>query len=457
MTPRVIGRSFPRMLLGWLAALLAVAAVLLVVLPVAGVASPRGPRLAGVAVAADRIDPAPSGGIAIRRVPDRSAGPRSAAENAAVATTIDELDTYWSQTLPQISGTAFVPLRGGVIAVDSSATAIPSGSAPCVASPESISGNAFYCPDNDGIVFDSSALVPVLLGHYGAAGLVAAFAHEFGHAIQARIGPTASDRAAHPDQYPSLLIEGQGDCYAGAFLAWVVAGHAVSIHLTEDAMLSAIGPLVDFRDPVTVPANDPTAHGWGLDRLDSILLGYRDGAAACHSLTPDSQHAIQGTVGVPSGADSSMTTPRYPTLAAALAAAAPSIAAVAGEPVTATATDADLAAAAPYGQFAAATALALAVGRQWAAGPGPAGSGSATGVAPETAPAPDNAQIAAKAACFAGAWAASVYGNAAAGTLGAWPGDADEGLDLVRSRPGATFADAAGYADGFRTGVKACG
>jgi hypothetical protein len=40
--------------------------------------------------------------------------------------------------------------------------------------------------------------------------------------------------------------------------------------------------------------------------------------------------------------------------------------------------------------------------------------------------------------------------------LGSWPGDADEGLDLVRSRPGATFADAAGYADGFRSGVSVC-
>jgi hypothetical protein len=227
-------------------------------------------------------------------------------ENAAVAAVIDDLDTYWSQTLPQIAGTSFTPLRGGAIAVDSADLAAPTGSggtggttAPCVSSPAAISGNAFYCPDDDGIVFDSSALVPVLLGHYGSAGLVAAFAHEFGHAIQARIGPTAKDRAARPADYPSLLIEGQGDCYAGSFLAWVIAGHAVSIHLTDGAMLAAIGPLVDFRDPVTVAADDPTAHGWGLDRLDSILLGYRDGAAACHAMTVASEHAIQGTVAVP--------------------------------------------------------------------------------------------------------------------------------------------------------------
>lgn len=435
--------------MGLSAAFLAIIAVLLVVIPVTGIGGPRPPQVSGVAVAANRIDPAPADGIAIRRVPDRAAGPRSTAENAAVASVIDELDDYWSRTLPQIAGTSFVPLRGGVTAVDSAA---PSGTAPCVTSPGSISGNAFYCPDNDGIVYDSSALVPVLLGHYGAAGLVAAFAHEFGHAIQARIGPTAADRAAHPDQYPSLLIEGQGDCYAGAFLAWVIGGHAESIHLTQDAMLAAIGPLVDFRDPVTVPADDAAAHGWGLDRLDSILLGYRDGAAACHALTSESQRAIQGSVGVPSGPDAEMTTPRYQTTAEALAAAGASIADFAGVPVTVTATTADLAAAAPYGQFAAATALALAVGRERAAAESPAGPSDPSGT-----PGPSGPDIDVRAACFAGAWAASVYGHAPAGTLGSWPGDADEGLDLVRSRPGATFADVAGYADGFRSGLASCG
>ena len=439
MTNRGATASTQGVMLGLSAVFLGIIALLLVVLPLAGIAGPTGPVASGIPVAADRIDPPPDSGIAIRRVPDRPTGPRSAVENDAVAAVMDDLDSYWSAVLPDVAGEAFTPLRGGAIAIDS---ASPSGSAPCVSSPGAISGNAYYCPDNDGIVFDSSALVPVLLGHYGSAGLVAAFAHEFGHAIQARIGPNAKDRAADPSAYPSLLIEGQGDCYAGAFLAWVIAGNATSIHLTQDAMLQAIGPLVDFRDPVTVPANDSTAHGWGLDRLDSMLVGYRNGASACHAMTVTTQHAIQGTVPVPPGGTAAMTRPRYGSTPAALAAAAKSVASFTGQVVTATADPADLAAAAPYGQFAEATALALAVGRQHAAdAPGGGSEVDRVGV---------------QAACFAGAWAASVYGHASTGTLGSWPGDADEGLDLVRSRPGATFADAAGYADGFRSGVSAC-
>ena len=90
---------------------------------------------------------------------------------------------------------------------------------------------------------------------------------------------------------------------------------------------------------------------------------------------------------------------------------------------------ADLAVAQPYGQFAAATAVALAAGREI--------TGTDTG-----------------AACFAGAWVASVFGTTEAGQLGSWPGDADEALDLIRSRPGATFEQVAAYADGFHGGWR---
>ena len=54
--------------------------------------------------------------------------------------------------------------------------------------------------------------------------LAASFAHEFGHAVQAQVGPTPADRRHDPDRYPSILIEAQADCDAGAFLAWAAAG-----------------------------------------------------------------------------------------------------------------------------------------------------------------------------------------------------------------------------------------
>jgi len=92
---------------------------------------------------------------------------------------------------------------------------------------------------------------------------------------------------------------------------------------------------------------------------------------------------------------------------------------------------ADLALAAPLGQFAAGAAVALSAGR--------AVTGTDVG-----------------AACFTGAWTASVFGHAGVHRLGSWPTDADEAMDLIRSRPGADLDELTAYADGFHQGWAAC-
>ena len=426
----------------------------------AGVTIVRGSpttEVRGTPQAADWIDTA-SVGLAIRRVPESEHDPWAASQESLVAAVVSDLQTFWGAEIPSISSQPFIPLRGGVTAIDSAAA---SGTAPCVDQPAQITGNAYYCPSDDGIVYDSSALVPVLLARYGIPGLVAAFAHEFGHAVQARIGPTSEQRTADPTRYPSLLIEAQGDCDAGAFLAWAMAGKAPHVHFGPEAMTTAVGPLLDFADPVTVSPTDATAHGLSLDRLTSLLLGYRKGAAACHAMTVDSLHPTLGAVPLPVGGTQTLATPRYDSTDAVLQAAQSSIVNFAGVAATERPSAADLAAVAPYGQFAQATMLALVVGTRMASDPGGTVSSGAAGAPGTAAPrvgsgAAATGAGAVYAACFAGAWAASVFGTAPAGTLGSWPGDADEGLDAVRVAPGATFADAAGYADGFHGGLAAC-
>lgn len=393
------------------------------------VAARSGPEdIAGLPVAAETIlTGAPP-------APVRHVGPASVAtdhDDAAVGAVLADLGTFWAAALPADSGRSFTSLTGGYVSVDATAA---TGSAPCVTSPDQIAGNAYYCPGSDAVVYDSAGLVPVLLGHYGVAGLTASFAHEFGHAIQARVGPTAAERAASPARYPNLLIEAQGDCYAGSFLAWVVAGSAPHLRLPESSMVRAVAPLLDFRDPVTMPADDPTAHGLGLDRLTSLLRGYRDGPKACSALAADQLRPTLGRPGVIPGG----TSPRFADTDAAVAAGRLSVDAFADRLPAAVSglasvrpSAGDLAAAAPYGQFAAAATEALAVGR------------SQTGTV-------------AGAACFTGAWTASVFGTAQRGALGSWAGDADEALDMIRGRPAVTFAELAGYADGFDRGWGAC-
>ncbi len=404
----------PRPLLAALAAVTAgcVALLVVVVVVVAG-------RSSGVPVAAERIDVLPGGAVPVRVVdgaPQRG--------DLAVASVLADLQRFWAATLPASAGRPFEALRSGYASVDSVAG---TAGALCVSTPSAVAGNAFYCPAEDGIVYDSATLVPVLLDHYGSPALAASLAHEFGHAVQARIGPTQAQRDADPARYPSILVEAQADCDAGAFLAWAAAGRSELVHLPPSSMLRAVSPLLEFRDPADGRPDESAAHGLGLDRLRFVLTGYRGGAGACSAMTTA---GLDLTLGRVRGAD--LSAPRYATVQGLAAATRASVGSFAGVQTVPSASPGDLAAAAPYGQFAAATSSALALGRQL--------YGSSAG-----------------AACFAGAWTASVFGTAPAGALGGWPGDADEALDLVRSRPGATFDDVAAFADGFDGGRSACG
>jgi len=422
---------------GWFGAIGVLAvAVLILGAGIGGLWRGWQPEVTGRAVPAETIlgtdgSPAP---LAIRHVGEATSF--STSDDAVVAGVLADLGTFWSRTLPADFGKPFVPLTGGYSSIDATARSVSSR---CVSTPDQIAGNAYYCPDGDSIVWDSAGLVPVLLGHYGAAGLTAAFAHEFGHAIQARIGPTVAERTAHPTQYASLVIEAQGDCFAGAFLAWTVSGAAVHVRLPQSSMVRAVAPLLDFRDPIDTAAKDPSAHGLSLDRLSALLTGFRRGARACHSMTAGTlPPATLGRASVSTSLSTSAAVPRFAGADAVDAAARQSVRAfAAGLPGTAAADlpqtplPADVAAARPFGQFARAATTALATGHSI--------TGTPVG-----------------AACFTGAWAASVFGSVPSGSLGSWAGDADEALDLIRARPGADFDDLAGYADGFARGWSAC-
>ncbi|MGI8417182.1 MAG: neutral zinc metallopeptidase [Nakamurella sp.] len=333
-----------------------------------------------------------------------------------------DLQTFWQQSI----GAEFTPLRSGYALIDTSATTVPAG-AMCVTAMDSLRGNAYYCPGNDGIVIDAAALVPVLLHSYGVGGLTASIAHEFGHAIQARIGPTAGQHSGDPQRYPQILLEAQADCSAGAFLQWVDSGKSTHVKLPTTSMLSAISPLLDFRDPTDGSRTDDLAHGLGLDRLRFVLAGVRGGPAACHAMTVADLRLTLGRSGM-----HPQSTPRFASDSAVAAAAVTSVSVFARTPAIDVApAPVDLAAASPYGQFAQAASTAFALGGQLY----PSASG---------------------AACFTGAWTASVFGTAPTSALGSWPGDADEAMDFIRHRGSATFAELAAFADGFDKGRPAC-
>ncbi len=154
---------------GWFGAIGVLAvAVLILGAGIGGLWRGWQPEVTGRAVPAETIlgtdgSPAP---LAIRHVGEATSF--STSDDAVVAGVLADLGTFWSRTLPADFGKPFVPLTGGYSSIDATARSVSSR---CVSTPDQIAGNAYYCPDGDSIVWDSAGLVPVLLGHYGAAGL----------------------------------------------------------------------------------------------------------------------------------------------------------------------------------------------------------------------------------------------------------------------------------------------
>lgn len=321
-------------------------------------------------------------------------------------TVLTELTNYWTQVFPSTFGMEFVPLRGGVHPLDSGQRPIPGRDAGvlCIANPEQIAGNMYYCPSADGIVYDTGVLVPVLVHHYGLPGLISSFAHEFGHAVAARVGVAAG---------AAINIETQADCFAGNFLAWLHSGAAPALSMTEPELLQAFQPLIDFRDQIATKPTDPGAHGLGIDRAQAVLLGFRSDPTVCRDITSASIHLASGNFPARNEQSARFTSNQDVLAAARLSAATGPVVPVMSDVETSV----------HIGQFGLATAVVLA--------------------APDGSP------------CRAGAWTTSVYGAGPAGSLGSWPGDVDEALDLIRYRPGAGFADLTAFVDGFARGSAA--
>ncbi len=382
---------------------------------------------------AERIDTGFAGAVQISDLTVPTA--QRPTDDPTVAAVLTDLTTYWKRAVPATFHVQMTALRGGFQSIDPAATGFKPGAKPlCITAPSQIAGNAYYCPGVDGLMFDSGALVPVLLGQYGDAGLIGAFGHEYGHAIQVRVGPAKTTEPADPQRFPSIVVEEAADCYSGAFLAWVTGGHAQHLHVPHSALVRAVAPLLDFRDPVNMEVDDPTAHGLAIDRLIAVVAGLRAGPAPCQAMTAATVRQTLGRAGV----STTNTVPRFGSETALLTAARTSLSSfvAATLPQVATAqpstpSSAELLHARPFGQFAVAAAQAFAQGETLTGDP-------------------------TTAACFTGAWTSSIFGTAPAGDLGSWAGDPDEALDYLRARPDATIDQLAGYADGFRLGWAGC-
>jgi len=213
--------------------------------------------------------------------PGANAGEIVGADGGAVdqlaADALADLEDYWSDTFPDVFGGAFEPLQGGYFSVDPGdvdPAAFPRGVG-CGSDPREVENNAFYCqspdaPNSDSISYDRAFLAELGEG-YGTFLPALVMAHEFGHAVQARVGLPRT----------SIATETQADCLAGSWTRWVADGEAPRSRLREPELDDLLRGYFLLRDPVGTSSAAQSAHGSYFDRVSAFQDGFDDGPEAC--------------------------------------------------------------------------------------------------------------------------------------------------------------------------------
>ena len=173
------------------------------------------------------------------------------------------LDQYWSEVLPAEFGVEYTA------PADYLYYRPEEGPGPTCGEEEAPKRNAFYCPVEDFIAWDETGL---LIPYYVSAGdFAAAFvlAHEFGHAMQARL----------PEQEElGVLRELQADCFAGAWAAYL----SQQGHLDPGDLDEATLAVFTARDLPGTAFTDPRAHGSGFERTRAFADGFEAGPKRCY-------------------------------------------------------------------------------------------------------------------------------------------------------------------------------
>ncbi len=208
----------------------------------------------------------------------------------SVQNALSDIEAFWKTNYPKVSGGKALPqLKGGLFSVDGSAVVSsghvsgPAGNEACIQrSPGFIVDNGAFCVLDDSIAWDRSDphLFAQLASKYGPFMVALIFAHEFGHAISARLGIF--------DQNPPLktiYTESQADCAAGAWAASALNRQdAHFVNVTPQTLDNALEGYLDGRD-ATPGTIDQVSHGNGFDRLSALADGLKNGVTYCYSKT----------------------------------------------------------------------------------------------------------------------------------------------------------------------------
>lgn len=198
-----------------------------------------------------------------------------------VKNAIADVQAFWRTTYPEVSGGKPYPeLSGGIYSVDGThLTAAVQRNACLRQDPSGASNNAFYCQADDSIVYDRNPqhLVAQLGAKYGDFMIAAVIAHEWGHAIQQRLGVFESS----PNR-ATIYTETQADCASGAFIATAQKHRAPHFAITNQQLENTLLGYLQVRDPPPLSVQQ-ISHGNGFDRLSAMADGISNGASFCYA------------------------------------------------------------------------------------------------------------------------------------------------------------------------------
>ena len=171
---------------------------------------------------------------------------------------VEVADAFWREAFPDTFRRSYRPpeVRGGYVGEDG----------PTCSGQRSVPFNAFYCPPEDFIAWDRN-LMAAGYEQIGDAWVYLIIAHEWAHAIQARL---------ERDQV-SPAAELQADCLAGATLFGAAERGLVTLEPGDTEELSRTLAAVADDYPWT----DERDHGDARQRTAAFSRGARDGVPAC--------------------------------------------------------------------------------------------------------------------------------------------------------------------------------
>jgi predicted metalloprotease len=231
------------------------------------------------------IEPELSVSIPIDNVVDVDTNKPARDYDGFVAAAFTDVERWWAEVYPEVYGEEFVPLEGGVYAgYPERQTEIPGCGQRRTAYDDLQLFVAFYCNVGDFMAYDDGdgefSLLAPLAATYGPAVLGVVLAHEYGHAIQERIG--ALDRPL-----ATIVTEQQADCFAGAWTGQAYRGESDILRLGDSDVRAGLLAMLEVRDPVGTSQFTPGGHGSAFDRVGAFQVGFNEGPARCAELLDD--------------------------------------------------------------------------------------------------------------------------------------------------------------------------